>query len=115
MAAPTNPALVKKTLANSEPSTHCPSLPRRPRASVSVIRCLAAALGRRPARQLADLEADAAQADMAGQMAAAAASEKMMVPSFERRRPARRPRQWCSGPGPAARLVVLSARGPGIL
>ena len=48
-------------------------------------------------------------------MAAAAASEKMMVPSFERRRPARRPRQWCSGPGPAARLVVLSARGPGIL
>jgi len=41
--------------------------------------------------QLADLEADAAQADTAGQMAAAAASEKMMVPSFERRRPARRP------------------------
>jgi hypothetical protein len=25
MAAPTNPALVKKTLANSEPSTHGPS------------------------------------------------------------------------------------------
>jgi transposase len=41
--------------------------------------------------QLADLEADAAQADTAGQMAAAAASEKMMVPSLERRRPARRP------------------------
>ena len=41
--------------------------------------------------QLADLEADAAQADTTGQMAAAAASEKMMVPSFERRRPARRP------------------------
>src|SRR5208282_1085192 len=41
--------------------------------------------------QLADLEADAAQADTAGQMASAAASEKMMVPSFERRRPARRP------------------------
>jgi len=41
--------------------------------------------------QLADLEADAAQADTAGQMAAAAASEKMTVPSFERRRPARRP------------------------
>ncbi len=41
--------------------------------------------------QLADLEADAAQADTAAQMAAAAASEKMMVPSFERRRPARRP------------------------
>jgi transposase len=41
--------------------------------------------------QLADLEADAAQADTAGQMATAAASEKMMVPSFERRRPARCP------------------------
>lgn len=41
--------------------------------------------------QLADLEADAAQADTAGQIAAAAASEKMMVPSFEQRRPARRP------------------------
>ena len=41
--------------------------------------------------QLADLEADAAQADAAAQMVAAAASEKMMVPSFERRRPARRP------------------------
>ena len=41
--------------------------------------------------QLADLEADAAQADTAAQMAAAAASEKMTVPSFERRRPARRP------------------------
>ena len=41
--------------------------------------------------QLADLEADAAQADTAAQMAAATASEKMMVSSFERRRPARRP------------------------
>ena len=41
--------------------------------------------------QLADLEADAAQADTAAQIAAAAASEKMTVPSFERRRPARRP------------------------
>jgi transposase len=40
--------------------------------------------------QLADLEADAAQADAAGQMAAAA-SEKIAVSSFERRRPARRP------------------------
>ena len=39
--------------------------------------------------QLADLEADAAQADTAAQMAAVAA--KMMVPSFERRKPARRP------------------------
>src|SRR5208282_970450 len=44
MAAPTNPAPVKKTLANSEPSTHGPSLPRRSPAFVSVIRCLAAAL-----------------------------------------------------------------------
>jgi transposase len=41
--------------------------------------------------QLADLEADAAQADTAAQIAAAAASEKMTVSSFERRRPARRP------------------------
>ena len=41
--------------------------------------------------QLADLEADAAQADTAAQMAVAVASEKMMVPSFERRWPARRP------------------------
>jgi transposase len=41
--------------------------------------------------QLADLEADAAQADTTAQIAAAAASEKMTVPSFERRRPARRP------------------------
>jgi transposase len=41
--------------------------------------------------QLADLEADAAQADMAAQMAVAVASEKMMVPSFKRRWPARRP------------------------
>ena len=29
MAAPTNTADVKKTLANSEPSTHGPSLPLR--------------------------------------------------------------------------------------
>ncbi len=33
-------------------SAHGPSLPRRPPAFVSVIRCLAAALGRWPARQL---------------------------------------------------------------
>jgi transposase len=42
-------------------------------------------------RQLADLEVDAAQAEAAAQMVAAATSEKMMVPSFEWRRPARRP------------------------
>ena len=41
--------------------------------------------------QLADLEADAAQAEAAAQMAAAATSEKITVASFERRRPARRP------------------------
>ena len=41
--------------------------------------------------QLADLEADAAQAQVLAQIAAVAASEKMVVPSFERRRPARRP------------------------
>src|SRR5262245_59594651 len=41
--------------------------------------------------QLADLEADAAQAEAAAQMAAAATGEKFVVPSFERRRPARRP------------------------
>jgi transposase len=40
--------------------------------------------------QLADLEESAAQAETAAQMAAAAA-EKITVPSFERRRPARRP------------------------
>jgi transposase len=39
--------------------------------------------------QLADLEADAAQADTAAQMVAAATSTP--APSFERRRPARRP------------------------
>ena len=39
--------------------------------------------------QLADLEESAAQADTAARMAAAA--EKITVPSFERRRPARRP------------------------
>ena len=42
--------------------------------------------------QLADLEEDAAQAEAAARMAAtAAASEKITVPSFERRKPARRP------------------------
>jgi transposase len=41
--------------------------------------------------QLADLEADAAQAEAATQMAAAATGDKITVPSFERRRPARRP------------------------
>src|SRR5262249_48243152 len=40
-------------------------------------------------RQLADLEESAEQAETAAQMAAAA--EKITVPSFERRRPARRP------------------------
>jgi transposase len=39
--------------------------------------------------QLAELEEDAAQAEAAARMAAA--SEKITVPSFERRRPARRP------------------------
>ena len=39
--------------------------------------------------QLADLEADAAQAEAVAQMAAG--STRMTVPSFERRRPARRP------------------------
>jgi transposase len=39
--------------------------------------------------QLADLEADAAQADTAAQMVTV--STRMTVPSFERRRPARRP------------------------
>jgi transposase len=41
--------------------------------------------------QLADLEEDAAQAEAAARMAAAAASDKIKVPSFERRKPARRP------------------------
>jgi len=41
--------------------------------------------------QLADLEADAVQADTTAQMAATANSEKITVASFERRRPARRP------------------------
>jgi len=41
--------------------------------------------------QLADLEADAAQAEAAAQMAAVATSEKITVTSFERWRPARRP------------------------
>jgi transposase len=39
--------------------------------------------------QLADLEEDAAQAEAAAAMAAA--SDKITVPSFERRKPARRP------------------------
>jgi transposase len=56
--------------------------------------------------QLADLEADAAHADTAAQMVAAA-SEKVMVPSFERRRPARRllPEHL-----PRERTVYLAAR-----
>ena len=42
--------------------------------------------------QLAELEEDAAEAEAAAQMAVAAgASEKITVPSFERRKPARRP------------------------
>ena len=41
--------------------------------------------------QLADLEADAAQAQALAQIAAAVTSEKTTVQSFERRRPARRP------------------------
>src|SRR3954467_7591642 len=40
--------------------------------------------------QLADLEENAAQVETAAQMVAAAA-EKITVPSFERRKPARRP------------------------
>jgi transposase len=42
--------------------------------------------------QLADLEADAAQADTVAQIAAVAASDKIAVQAFERRRPARRTR-----------------------
>jgi transposase len=55
--------------------------------------------------QLADLEEDAAQAETAAQMTAA---EKITVPSFERRRPARRPlpehlpRQRIVYPAPSA-------------
>ncbi|HEX6495695.1 MAG TPA: IS66 family transposase [Acidobacteriaceae bacterium] len=41
--------------------------------------------------QLADLEADAAQAETTAQMAAAASSKKITVAPFERHRPARRP------------------------
>ena len=58
--------------------------------------------------QLADLEADAAQAEMAAQMAAEAAGEKITVASFERLRPARRPlpehlpRERIIYPAPAA-------------
>src|ERR671931_614029 len=58
--------------------------------------------------QLADLEEDAAQAEVAARMAAAATSEKIVVPSFERRRPARRPlpehlpRERIVSPAPSA-------------
>jgi transposase len=41
--------------------------------------------------QLADLEADAAQAETAAQMAAGTVSNRIAVQAFERRRPARRP------------------------
>lgn len=41
--------------------------------------------------QLADLEADAAQAETAAQMAAGTVSDRIAVQAFERRRPARRP------------------------
>jgi transposase len=41
--------------------------------------------------QLADLEEDATQAEVAARLMAAAASDKITVPSFERRKPARRP------------------------
>lgn len=58
--------------------------------------------------QLADLEADAAQAEMAAQMATAAAVDKLAVHASERRRPARRPlpehlpRERIVYPAPAA-------------
>ena len=58
--------------------------------------------------QLADLEADAAQAEAAAQMAAAASTEKITVGLFEQRRPARRPlpehlpRERIVYPAPAA-------------
>ena len=58
--------------------------------------------------QLADLEEDAAQAEAAARMVAAAAGEKITVPSFERRKPARRPlpehlpRERIVYPGPLA-------------
>ena len=59
--------------------------------------------------QLADLEEDTSQAEAAAQMAAAtAASEKITVPLFERRKPARRPlpehlpRERVVYPAPAA-------------
>ena len=58
--------------------------------------------------QLADLEEDAAQAEAAARMAAAVAGEKITVPSFERRKPARRPlpghlpRERIVYPGPLA-------------
>lgn len=41
--------------------------------------------------QLAELEEDSAQAEAAARMAAAATAETITVPSFERRKPARRP------------------------
>lgn len=58
--------------------------------------------------QLADLEADAAQAEAAVQMLAAASAENITVTPFERRRPARRPlpehlpRERIVYPAPAA-------------
>src|SRR5260221_12284506 len=59
--------------------------------------------------QLADLEADAAQAETATQMVAAAMSDKIAVHAFERRRPARHPlpehlpRERIGYPAPSAR------------
>jgi transposase len=58
--------------------------------------------------QLADLEEDAAQAEAAAQMMATTAGDKIRVPSFERRKPARRPlpehlpRERIVYPGPLA-------------
>ena len=51
MAAPTNAALVKKSLANPEPSTHGPSRSRRLSAFVSVVGAIPAAPAGLPARQ----------------------------------------------------------------
>ena len=46
-------SLMIQNFSNAQRDVACgPSLPRRPSAFVSVIRCLAAALGRWPARQL---------------------------------------------------------------
>jgi transposase len=66
--------------------------------------------------QLADLEEDAAQAEAAARMAAAATSEKIAVPSFERRPPARRPlpehlpRERIVYPAPSAARAVGAGR-----